>query len=285
MGRSLKSTASTLGEHLMAVLDSEVCLPEERPALVTLMRLLAESGPPPDPIRLFPAYASLKDRLLEAIASSESEAIEEAFLTLYCHLHGHEAPYTKRERARLDATGGYWCHAGGISPILKAGPFIRPDTVSADFGAGNGLQGLLLQKLYPHRKTVQVEISSEMVRAGKALRQWLGIPEERVTWIVGDVLDYPPTGMDFIYLYRPVRPDGEGGRFYEQLARHLENVQREIVIFSIADCLGPFLGKRFSAIYSDGHLTCFRKGDSRGVGVPDHRGPAKSPKPALSDQQ
>jgi hypothetical protein len=49
----------------------------------------------------------------------------------------------------MDRSGGYWCHAGGLSPVLKAGAFIEPDTVSADFGAGNGLQCLLMQKIHP----------------------------------------------------------------------------------------------------------------------------------------
>jgi hypothetical protein len=222
------------------------------------MRLLAEAEPPPDPIGLFPDYASLKERFLDAIVSSSSEAIEEAFLTLYCHLHGHEAPYTEAERARVTETGGYWCHAGGISPILKAGRFIRPHTVSSDFGAGNGLQGLLFQKLYPHEKTVQIEISSKMVKAGRAIQGWLGIPEERVDWIVGDVLAYPPKGMDFIYLYRPVRPEGEGEQFYTQFAAHLQQRSSEVVIFSIADCLGPYLPRAFEKLYSDGHLTIYR---------------------------
>ena len=102
--------------------------------------------------------------------------MEEAFLTLYAHLHMHEARYTPDERGRMDEAGGYWAHAGGLSPILEAAPWIRPNTVSADLGAGNGLQGLLLQILYPHRKTIQIEISSNMVELGKQLQAWLGIP-------------------------------------------------------------------------------------------------------------
>jgi hypothetical protein len=196
---------------------------------------------------------------MDAISGSDSDALEESFLDLYCLVHGHDAPYTKNERLRVNKTGGYWCHAGGLSPILKAGPFITPSTVFGDYGAGNGLQGLLVQKLWPHKKTVQIEISSEMVRAGKSLQSWLGIPEERVEWIVGDVADTSPEEMDFIYMYRPVRPVGLGDEFYKKFARDLEASTRSpIIIFSIADCLRQYLPPSFEVFYTDGHLTCFR---------------------------
>jgi hypothetical protein len=230
----------------------------ERERLVDLMRLFFALSPPPDRFGLFPEYKALKARFVESLESGDGEEIEESFLNLYCHVHGHEAPYTPDERSRMDQTGGYWCHAGGLSPILKAEPFIRPRTVSVDFGAGNGLQGLLLQRLYPHRRTVQIEISNQMVEAGKDLQQWLGIDEQRVEWVVGDVLDHAEMKADFIYLYRPVRPEGEGRLFYEHLSRELNRADREVVIFSVADCLGQFLSEQFEVVYGDGHLTCFR---------------------------
>jgi hypothetical protein len=233
--------------------------PEERERLVRLMVLFAELPPPPDPFGMFPRYAELREVFLHSGEGSDGEALEEAFLELYCHLHGHEAPYTSEERRRVDETGGYWCHAGGLSPILKCGPFVQARTVSGDFGAGNGLQGLLMQKLDPHRKTVQMEISSRMVAAGKHLQNWLDIPDERVEWRVCDVLEASPQGLDFVYLYRPVRPEGEGRRFYEQFARVLESSRAPVVIFSIADCLRSFLSPAFEVFYIDGHLTCFRR--------------------------
>ena len=49
----------------------------------------------------------------------------------------NEAEYREEERRLMDEAGGYWAHAGGLSPILKAGSWIRPDTVSTDLGAGN----------------------------------------------------------------------------------------------------------------------------------------------------
>ena len=66
-------------------------------------------------------------------------------------------------------------------------------------------------------------------------------------------------GIDFIYLYRPVRPATDKGRaFYTRLAKTLDEAPGEVVVFSIADCLRDFLPPRFEMFYTDGHLTCFR---------------------------
>ncbi|MCP4572616.1 MAG: class I SAM-dependent methyltransferase [bacterium] len=241
---------------------------DDRPArecerLATLMALFATLPPPPDPLGLWPDFVDLQVRFRGAIAAGRPDPLEESFLELYCHVHGYEAPYTPDERARMDEVGGYWCHAGGLSPVLKAGEHLGPTTVSADYGAGNGLQGLLLMKLYPHARTVQIELSSRMVEAGRILQTWLGIPDNRVEWIVGDVLDHPPHGLDFIYLYRPVKPKGEGRLFYERFAAALAAAPGQVVIFSIADCLRDFLGSEFETIYGDGHLTCYSNGRHR----------------------
>jgi len=143
--------------------------------------------------------------------------------------------------------------------VLRAGPFVGPDSVCGDFGAGNGLQGLLLQVLFPHLRTVQVELSSRLVDAGRHLQRWLGVPTDRVEWVVGDILDVSPTDMDFVYLYRPVRPEGPGRVFYERFGAALDRSDRDPVVFSVADALGPFLSDRFEVLFGDGHLTCFQR--------------------------
>ena len=206
----------------------------------------------------FPRAGELQRALETAILRGAGEEIEDAFLELYAHVHMNEAPYTSEERLQLDEAGGYWNHAGGLSPILKAHPWIEADSISADFGAGNGLQGLLLQLLYPHAKTVQIEISSKMKDIGEGLREWLGVPAERVEWITDDILNVSASGYDFIYLYRPVRPEGTGRNFYARFAREVEANEKPPVIFSIADCLRKFLSDRYEVFYGDGHLTCFR---------------------------
>jgi hypothetical protein len=237
---------------------------QERDRLVRLMSRFAELPPPPDPDGCFPRYEEYRESFLQRAADSDGEALEEAFLHLYSHLHMHEASYTPRERSRKDETGGYWAHAGGLSPILKAGPWIGPDSISLDLGAGNGLQGLLFQMLSPHRKAIQVEISSHMIAVGKRLQQWLGVPGDRMEWVVGDVCTYPVKAADFVYLYRPVRPTTAGGHaFYRNLAETLNRLPGPVVVFSVADCLGSFVSERFEVFYTDGHLTCFRSTDSR----------------------
>ena len=231
----------------------------EADRLARLILLFLVLPDPPESDKLFPRFGELRGRLESAVARGEAEALEESFLELYAHLHMNEALYTSHERARMDESGGYWNHAGGLSPILKAEPWIGSDTVSADFGAGNGLQGLLLQVLYPHRKTVQIEISQRAVEIGREICDWLRVPAERIEWVVDDVLDAAAAGYDFIYLYRPVRPDGPGRKFYTRFADEVESEERPPVIFSIADCLREFLSEdRYEVFYSDGHLTCFK---------------------------
>ncbi|MBW2525911.1 MAG: hypothetical protein JRI23_17140 [Deltaproteobacteria bacterium] len=250
--------SETLRAHLAAMLAADDRPAGEVARLAELMALFAELGPPPDPQGLFERYPALHQRFVEAAHGDDAERCEERFLELYCHVHGYEAPYTPTERACVNATGGYWCHAGGLSPILKAAPWISSETVSADLGAGNGLQGLLLQKLYPHARTVQIEISSRMVAAGKHLQRWLDVPPERVEWRVDDVRNASVAGLDFIYLYRPLKPVGVGEDFYRRLVTELSRAPRPVVVFSIADCLEDYLPDSFERLYDDGHLRCFR---------------------------
>jgi hypothetical protein len=245
-------------ESLALRLPGEDRSDDERCRLARLVTLLAWLPLPPSGQRLFPLFTSLQDLLRSSLQNGNGESIEEAFLELYCHLHMHEAPYTPRERRVVDASGGYWAHAGGVSPLLRAGRWISPTTVSADYGAGNGLQGLLLQWLDPHALTVQIEISSRMVAIGRRLAGWLGIAPERLRWLVADVRDVPPVGLDFIYLYRPLRPEGPGDAFYRNFAATLEAQPRPVVVFSVADCLRGYLSDRFELLSSDGHLTCVR---------------------------
>ena len=242
---------------LVAGLESTGWSDAEATRFARLIDLFLHLPDPPARISSFPDFTSHRDRLAQSVEREQADVIEERFLELYAHLHMNESPYTTEERQRMDAAGGYWNHAGGLSPILKAAPWIDGRTVSADFGAGNGLQGLLLQVLYPHRKTVQIEISARMSEIGEELRAWLGVPGESIDWIVADVLETRAIGYDFIYLYRPVRPEGPGRDFYRRFAGEVESEEKPPIIFSIADCLRDFLSDRYEAFYSDGHLTCF----------------------------
>lgn len=214
---------------------------------------------------LFPGYEDLHRELQAGRAAGDDERIEETVTRLYCLLHGGGSAYDPEERRRLDALGGYWCHAGGLNPLARAAPFIGPATRLVDYGAGNGFQGLLFQHLYPHRLTTLVELSGPMVESGRRLQALMGVPEGRVAWVHGDVIDVSPRQFDFVYLYRPMRPEGPGRAFYEMVAREAARAEHALTIFSVADCLRDFLPAVFKVFYEDGHLTCFSNGPVRNV--------------------
>lgn len=220
--------------------------------------LVAESTA--DIVALFPRAPMLRERVLAAVSDEDAAGLEESALELYAYLHMHEAPYTPEERATVDETGGYWAHAGGVSPLIEASRALKSDWVSADLGAGNGLQGLLMQRLRPHARTVQIEISARMVEIGAVLQGWLEVPADRVEWRVQDLATADLEGFDLVYLYRPLRPEGETGRrFYTRLASALEAHPRAPVVLSVADALGPFLSPKFTCIQDDGHLRCWTR--------------------------
>lgn len=244
-------------EYLTHILASDDRSPSEAGQLARLVTLFSDSEPPPRSAELFPRFTELQRRLNEVRAGGSADEIEEAFLNVYEHVHMIEAPYTPDERARVNRAGGYWAHAGGISPLLKAQPHLRPEAISVDIGAGNGLQCLLLQWLYPHRRSIQIEISSRMIDIGRTLQQWIGVPQRKIEWRCEDVLEARIPDADFVYLYRPVRPEGLGRGFYKSLGEALIHADHEIVVFSIADCLGEYLMPAYERFYYDGQLSCF----------------------------
>ena len=194
-----------------------------------------------------------------ALKQEDLSLIERALLNLYELLHGAGSTYSSYETTLLTKRKGYSCHPGGLSPLIKAVEFVRPDSVVADLGAGNGLQGLLLQCLCPHRKTIQVEISSEMIRVGRIFQVALGISTDCVEWIHDDIVNASIETADFIYTYLPVKPIGEGKDVYDSIAHKLGGMKKPLIVFSVADCLSKFLDGQFSIFYTDGHLTCFVK--------------------------
>jgi hypothetical protein len=192
--------------------------------------------------------------------NGDSTSQEYALLYLYARLHIAGSAYSPFEMDLFKKRNAYSCHPGGLSPLILAEPYIKPDSVVADLGAGNGLQGLLLQCLYPHRKTLQIELSSELIRVGRIFQKILGISDNCIEWVHDDIINVSFADVDFIYLYRPVRPFEGGKEVYHAIANKLALINKPFVIFSVADCLAEFLDERFSIFYSDGQLTCFVKG-------------------------
>ena len=198
-------------------------------------------------------------KLSSALREEDPSSLESDLLNLYTRLHGAGSVYSPYERKLLTERKGYSCYPGGLSPLIKAVQFVRPGSIVADLGAGNGLQGLLLQCLSPHRKTIQIEISSEMIRIGKIFQKALGISDDRIEWIHDDIINVSIKTADFIYIYLPAKPLEGGKEVYKAIANKLNMMNRPLVIFSVADCLAKFLNGQFSIFYTDGHLTCFVK--------------------------
>jgi hypothetical protein len=190
----------------------------------------------------------------------DSTSQEYALLYLYARVHSAGNTYSPSEKNLFKKRNAYSCHPGGLSPLILAEQFIKSESVVADLGAGNGLQGLLLQCLYPHRKTLQIELSSELIRVGRIFQTILGISDDRIEWVHDDIVNVSLEAVDFIYLYRPVRPIEGGREVYNAIAKKLALINKPLVVFSVADCLAEFLDERFSVFYSDGQLTCFSKG-------------------------
>lgn len=182
---------------------------------------------------------------------------EAALLELYLLLHRAGAGYSGPEEARLRAGRGVGFIPGGLAPLLLAGHLLEPSFQVADLGAANGLQGLLLQSIAPHRKTLQVELSGQMARTGRLYREALGMDPGRVEWFHGDILDAPLEETDLVYLYRPVRPVGEGNDFYRALAGRLSETRRIRYVLSVADCLERHLEGRFPVLYRNDDMTVF----------------------------
>jgi hypothetical protein len=206
---------------------------------------------------LVPSFLKFHQELRAARETGDEDRIETALARLYCVVHGSGGAYAEAERTAFDKLGGYWCHAGGLEPLHVAAPFFTPETRFVDYGAGNGLQGLLFQHLYPHRLTTLVELGGPMIDQGRRLQAALGIPAERVDWVHANIMDVVPNRFDVIYLYRPVRPEGEGRAFYAMFASEAAKVDHPVTIVSVADCLRDFLPPAFRVIHGDGQITCF----------------------------
>jgi hypothetical protein len=204
-----------------------------------------------------PSFVKFHRELAAARNSGDEDRIETALARLYCVVHGSGGAYAAEERAAFDKLGGYGCHAGGLEPLHVAASFFTPETRFVDYGAGNGLQGLLFQHLYPHRLTTLVELGGPMIDQGRRLQALLGIPGSRVEWVHANIMDLPPDRFDVIYLYRPVRPEGEGRAFYAMFARAVAKVHHPVTIVSVADCLLDFLPPVFRVLHGDGQITCF----------------------------
>ncbi len=212
-----------------------------------------------------PGFAGAHRELEAARKGGSAEALEVALSRCYCIVHGSGGAYSADERLEFDRLGGYWCHAGGFEPLVLAGPLIGPQTRLADFGAGNGFQGMLLQLLHPHRSTTLVELGGPMIEQGRRLERLLGLDDGRIRWVHASVTEVSPAAFDVVYLYRPVRPVGAGRAFYESFSGEAAAAGHPLSIVSVADCLKHFLPLEFRVLHDDGQVTVFSNRDDLGA--------------------
>ncbi|MFP4266354.1 MAG: hypothetical protein ACLFRC_11215, partial [Desulfonatronovibrionaceae bacterium] len=172
-------------------------------------------------------------------------------------LHGAGAGYRGEEREKINNRQGIECLPGGIVPLVLSSRLIGPQSVVADLGCGNGLQGLLLQSLQPHRRTIQAELSGSLISTGRLYQEVLGLKGDSVYWFHGDIFDLDLEGIDLIYLYRPVRPSGQGTGVYRRVAARLSTLSHAVSVVSMADCLKGFLGLDFCTLYQNYSLSIF----------------------------
>lgn len=214
--------------------------------------------------RYLPSAGKEAKHLDQARKTGDPDVRENSLITLYNSLHSAGAVYKKQEEKTLEAWEGLGCLPGGLLPLFVARHFINSKSVTVDLGAGNGLQGLLIQALCPHRQTLLVEISENLIETGRLYQQALGIPEGRIVWENGDIADTDLREVDLVYMYRPIRPKGKGNLLYSAVASKLAENNRSVIIVSIADCLGRFLDKSFKTIYSNDFVEIYRlQGGSR----------------------
>jgi SAM-dependent methyltransferase len=227
--------------------------------MATVGQALLEIATVDDMESLVPEARRIAAEVVNAIEEEDALSVEALITVLYSTLHEAGKRYDDFERTSLDRCSGYSCYAGGITPLISALPYIGPQTVVADLGAGNGLQGLLLQKLAPHRLTIQVEISATLIETGKRFTKALALEEKLIEWRRQDISQTALANIDLIYLYRPARPRDGGDAFYRTLAENLDALQPGLIIVSVADCLGPYLSKTFAKLSDNGHLIIFKK--------------------------
>ena len=93
---------------------------------------------------------------------------------------------------------------------------------------------------------------------GRCYQEALGISNERILLENGDIADADLGEVDLVYLYRPVRPQGDGELLYRIIAQKLAESGRFVTIVSMADRMGHFLDESFKNISSNKFVEIYR---------------------------
>ena len=253
--KQLEAMASSLFENIYTH-------PKEAIIEDALLRLADE----PSISAIAPEAPTLAENLIETNKSGAMPPLERevALAELYRVLHMAGAEYSDDETQVIKRTNGIPRQPGGVTPLLMAEQFISSNATVVDLGAGNGLQGLLLRKLIPHKRTVLIEISGAMIEAGKLFQQVMEGEHSAIDWVHGDLMELDfkeiiPETPELLYMYRPVKPVGEGKRLYERISKWIDGWDSTGHIVSVADCLGPFLSDSVIKLYEGDFFTLYRK--------------------------
>ena len=195
------------------------------------------------------------NHLEEARSQNDTEEREYALLELYRTLHTAGSGYSQEEKKILEEQKGLHGLSGGLTPLFMAATLLTPATRMVDLGAGNGLQGLILQMLVPHCHTLQVELSQSHIAMGRRYQSILGLSENKMSWHQGDLFEAPLGKVTFLYLYRPVRPSETTRPLYARLAHAIEDMVPPPMVMSVADCLTPHFKNPQVPLYQSEFIT------------------------------
>jgi hypothetical protein len=204
-----------------------------------------------------PDSVLLKNQLLYAKKNNDTDKRESLLIELYLALHKAGAGYSRSENKVLENKKGLKWLPGGLMPLVFASFIIKPGDVFIDLGCGNGLQGILLKMVAPHKKTRQIELSKKYLETGNIFVEALGLDKPGFSFENNDIGAVDVSDADFIYMYRPARPMGEGKLFYENLAEKFSRIKKNFYLLSVADCFEPFIKSKYIKIYSNDFLSIF----------------------------
>jgi hypothetical protein len=202
----------------------------------------------------------VKDYALELLTAKKNNDLEkrEIFLTkLYLLFHRFGAGYTIEEEKFIEKSKGLKWLPGGLMPLVLGSYFMKPEYEFCDLGCGNGFQGILMQVLCPHKKTRQIEIAGSYLKKGEIFLSLPEIDKKKFCFENIDIADFQMKSADFLYMYRPARPMGEGSILYEKLADKFFKAKKSFYLLSVADCFEPFIKCSYKKIYQNEFLSIF----------------------------
>ncbi|MDY0132041.1 MAG: methyltransferase [Desulforegulaceae bacterium] len=195
--------------------------------------------------------------LIKAQKAKDIEKREMLLINLYLLFHKYGAGYSFEEEKFMEKSKGLKWLPGGLMPLVLGSYLMKPEYEFCDLGCGNGFQGILMQALSPHSKTRQVEISKNYLEAGRIFLKPLKIDKEKISFENTDISNFKMKETDFVYMYRPSRPMGEGAQLYRNLSNRFYLNKKSFYLLSVADCFEPFIKGDYEKIYQNEYLSIF----------------------------